>query len=74
MREKNGAANGNQIGERFTLSRRHSLNRTHVVVQNSLLASIIPLDGNASPILFGNGATVGLIAFPANTVTNDQVS
>jgi hypothetical protein len=52
----------------------HSHNRTHVIVQNSLLASIIPLDSNTSPILFGNGATVGLIAVPANTVTNGQVS
>jgi len=43
-------------------------------VQNGLLASIIPLDGNTSPILVGNGATVGLIAVPANTVTDGQVS
>jgi hypothetical protein len=52
----------------------HSLNRTHVIVQNSLLASIVPPNGNASPILFGNGATVGLIALPANTVTNGEMS
>jgi hypothetical protein len=43
-------------------------------VQNSLLASIIPLDSDTSPIPFGNGATVGLIALPANTVTNGQLS
>jgi hypothetical protein len=51
-----------------------SINRIHVIVQNSLLASIVPPNGNASPILFGNGATVGLIALPANTVTNGQLS
>jgi hypothetical protein len=52
----------------------HPLNRAHVIVQNSLLASIVPLYGNAGPIPFGNGATVGLIALPANTVTNGEVS
>jgi hypothetical protein len=66
--------NGGRVGERFTLVHSHSLNRTHVIVQNSLLATIIPLDSNTSPIPFGNGATVGLIALPANTVTNGQLS
>jgi hypothetical protein len=61
-------------GPPTTLVHSHSLNRTHVVVQNSLLASVIPLDGNTSPISFGNGATVGLIALPANPVTNGQLS
>jgi hypothetical protein len=45
-------------------------NLRHVVVLNALLAAIVPLDGHASPIRFGDGALVGLIFLPANAVTD----
>jgi hypothetical protein len=63
-----------EFGNASHYIRWHSINRPHIVVQDGLLASIIPLDSNTSPILFGNGAAVGLISVPANTVTNGQVS
>ena len=49
---------------------RHPLNLRHVVVKNCLLAAIVPFDGYASPILFSDGALIGLIVVPANTVAD----
>jgi hypothetical protein len=49
--------------------RRHSLNLSHVVVKNGLLATAIPFDGYARPIRFSDGATVGLIVSPAHAVS-----
>jgi hypothetical protein len=49
---------------------RHPLNVRHVVVKNRLLAAIIPFDGYARPILFSDGALIGLIVLPANTFAN----
>src|SRR5260370_148777 len=47
---------------------RHTLNSRHVVVKNGLLAATIPFDGYARPILFNDGALIGLIVLPANAV------
>lgn len=49
---------------------RHSLNLSHVVVKNRLLAAVIPFDGYAGPILFSDGASIGLIVLPANTIAD----
>ena len=49
---------------------RHPLNLRHVIVKNCLLAAIVPFDGYASPILFSDGALIGLIVVPANTVAD----
>ena len=49
---------------------RHPLNLRHVVVKNCLLAEIVPFDGYASPIIFSDGALIGLIVVPANTVAD----
>ena len=46
----------------------HPLNSRHVIMQNLLLAATIPLDGYARPILFNDGALIGLIVLPANAV------
>jgi hypothetical protein len=43
-------------------------------VKNGLLAPIIPFDGYARPILFSDGALIGLIVLPANTVANREES
>jgi hypothetical protein len=37
-------------------------------MQNGLLVAIIPSDGDASSILFGDPALLGLVLLPANTV------
>jgi len=37
-------------------------------VKNDLLAATIPIDGYARPILFNDGALIGLIVLPANAV------
>jgi hypothetical protein len=39
-------------------------------MQNGLIAAIIPFDGYASPILFSDGALIGLIVLPANAVAD----
>jgi hypothetical protein len=52
----------------LTLFIRHPLNLHHVVVQNGLLAAIVPFDGHASPILFSDDAQIILIRIPANAV------
>jgi hypothetical protein len=55
--------------------RRHSLNLSHVVVKNGLLATAIPFDGYyARPIRFSDGATVGLIVSPTNAVADFEQS
>src|SRR6266404_9610684 len=46
----------------------HPLNSRHVVVKNGLLAATIPFDGYARPILFNDGALIGLIVLPAYAV------
>src|SRR5271154_1295340 len=51
-----------------------SLNRSHVVVQDGLLAAVIPLYSNTSPILFSDGATVGLIVLPTDPIADAQLS
>jgi hypothetical protein len=45
---------------------RRPLNLRHVVVQNRLLAAIIPFDGYARPILFSDGAKIVFIGAPIN--------
>jgi hypothetical protein len=37
-----------------------------------LFAAIVPFDGDASPGLFADGALVGVVALPANTVADCQ--
>ena len=46
----------------------HPLNLRHVVMRNGLHATIIPFDGYTRPILFNDGALIGLIVLPANAV------
>ena len=53
---------------------RHPLDLRHVVVENCLLAAIVPFDGYASPILFSDGALIGLIVLPANAVADIEKS
>jgi hypothetical protein len=43
-------------------------------MQNLLLAATIPLDGYAWPILFNDGALIGLIVLPANAVADVEKS
>jgi hypothetical protein len=52
----------------------HPLNLRHVVVVNGLLTAIIPFDGYARPILFSDGALIGSIVLPANTVADVKLS
>jgi hypothetical protein len=61
-----------RLRERHPLTKlpRHPLNLRHVVVKNCLLAAIVPFDGYASPILFSDGALIGLIVAPPNTVAD----
>ena len=40
---------------------RQTLNLSHIVVKNGLLAAIIPPNGYASPIPFSDCALIGLI-------------
>ena len=54
--------------------RRHSLHLPHIVVQNSLLAAIIPLDGHTCPIRFCDGAAVGWIGVPADEGADLELS
>ncbi len=54
--------------------RRHPLNLRHVVVLNCLLTAVIPFDGYARPILFSDGALIGSIVLPANTVADVKLS
>ena len=49
---------------------RHPLYGCHIVVQNGLLAAIIPFDGYARPILFSDGALITQISIPKNTVAD----
>jgi hypothetical protein len=53
---------------------RHLLNLRHVVVVNGLLTAVIPFDGYARPIRFSDGALVGSIVLPANTVADFEGS
>jgi hypothetical protein len=53
---------------------RHTLNSCHVVVKNGLLAANIPFEGYARPILFSDGALIGLIVLPANAVADVEKS
>ena len=53
---------------------RHPLYGRHVVVQDRLFAAIVPFDGHARPIFFGDGALIGLIVLPANTITDVEGS
>ena len=53
---------------------RHLLNLRHVVMKNGLLAAIIPFDGYARPILFSDGALIGSIVLPTNTVADVKLS
>jgi hypothetical protein len=39
-------------------------------MKNGLLAAIIPFDGDASPIGFGDGALIFFVSIPANTVAD----
>jgi hypothetical protein len=43
-------------------------------MQNLLLAATIPFDGYTRPILFSDGALIGLIALPANAVADIEKS
>ena len=49
---------------------RHSLNLRHVVVENGLLAAIIPPDGNARPIRFDDDTKIILVRIPADAVVD----
>jgi len=53
---------------------RHPLNLRHVVVVNGLLTTVIPFDGYGRPIRFSDGALVGSIVLPANTVADVKLS
>jgi hypothetical protein len=53
---------------------RHPLNLRHVVVVNGLLTAVIPFDGYARPILFSDGALIGSIVLPANTIADVKLS
>jgi hypothetical protein len=53
---------------------RHPLNLRHVVVVNGLLTAVIPFDGYARPIRFSDGALIGSIVLPANTVADVKLS
>ena len=53
---------------------RHALNLRHVVMQNGLLATIIPFYDHASPTRFGDDALIGLIFLPADFVADFQQS
>lgn len=44
--------------------------RRHVVVQNRLLLSVIPFDGDTGPILFRDDALIGVILGPIHTVAD----
>ena len=43
-------------------------------MQNLLLAATIPFDGYARPILFSDGALIGLIVLPANALADIEKS
>ena len=47
---------------------RRPFNLRHVIVLNSLLAAVIPLDRYSGPIRFGDGALVGIVLLPADFV------
>ena len=53
---------------------RHPLYGCHIVVQNGLLAAIIPFDGYARPILFSDGALITQISNSKNTVADIEQS
>jgi hypothetical protein len=53
---------------------RQPFNRSHVIVKDGLLASIIPFDGNARPIPLSDGAKIGRRGSPANTVAHCECS
>jgi hypothetical protein len=54
--------------------RRCPFNLPHVVVQDRLLAAVIPFDGYTGPILCTDSAIVGVVVLPANTVADAKVS
>jgi hypothetical protein len=51
-----------------------TLNLSHIVVKNGLLAAIIPLNGYASPILFSDRALIGGRLAPTNAVASFEKS
>ena len=53
---------------------RHPLNLRHIVVKNGLLATIIPFDSYARPILFSDGALIIWISIPADAVADSEGS
>jgi hypothetical protein len=48
----------------------HPLNLRHIIMQNSLFAAVIPLDGDAGPIRFRNDALIRFVLLPANAVAD----
>jgi hypothetical protein len=53
----------------FHLHRR-PIDLSHIIVQNRLLAAIIPFDGDASPICFSDGPLIVFVSIPANAVAD----
>jgi hypothetical protein len=51
---------------------RHNADAFHIVVQDGLLAPIVPLERYASPVRFGDGAKIILVATPADAGTDVQ--
>ena len=52
----------------------YPFNRPHIIMQNSLLAAIIPFNGYASPIRFGDCALIASVVLPTNTVADAECS
>jgi hypothetical protein len=48
---------------------RYPFNLAHIVMLNVLLASIVPFYRYTGPIGFGDGALIGTVVLPAQTVT-----
>ena len=45
---------------------RYNADARHIVVQDGLLAPIVPFDGDPGPVLFGNSAKVVVVVAPAD--------
>jgi hypothetical protein len=61
----------NRLSQQF---RRNPLNLRHVIMQDGLLAAIIPFDGYACPICFDDGTEIGCRVSPANAIPDGQLS
>jgi hypothetical protein len=54
--------------------RRHSLNLRHVVVIDCIHPTIVPLNGDASPVNFADSATICEAVIPLNAVADFKAS